>query len=1170
VRVSFSGFKAFEVADIKLDAGTEHSLPPIQLELGPVTETVTVEAGLQTVQTTTATITGTVQRKQIEDLPILDRAPVNLVALQAGVNQNGRSNTTINGTRSTFTSLTLDGINIQDNFIRTSAIFSPNLPLISQVAEFTITNSNSPSPIGFGASAISLITPSGTNTWHGEGFWYYRSNAFSANDWFLNASGVPQSKLIQNQGGGSGGGPILKDKLFIYGYYELLRLKSGQNETNTILTSTARQGLFTYKDTSGALQQINLLSIASAKLGKTVGIDPFVAKLLQSLAGPDKINSFDVGDSSASQLFNTAGFIFSQRNNRTRDNWGFKADFVPSPKHAFAVTYAWNRDILDRGALDITNAVPLVQNNEKIHFLSAAWRWSPNSHFTNEFRFGFDLAPANFIVSKDLGTSVIDGGAGAPGAGQSLGCLPNCFIFSNPLGDGPQGVFRSQGRDTRTWAGQYNGSYLRGNHTFSFGWQSQYIRTAPFTCFSCPASYFVGMSSGNPATLQPGKPPIGDFPGGASSSVVTRANNLLASLAGFLNNGSDEFNVTSRTSGFVSSATNLRNYSLNNHAFYFSDSWRTFKNLTLSLGLRYEYAGRLCEQDGLELFPVLSDKTRGAAQAALLNPNAVYDFAGSCGGGTQFYNRDLNNYAPQFGFAWDPWGKGKTSVRGSFSIHYVNDEAIKAPVNASVGINGLNATASLSDLTTTISSGLPAFTTPIFKVPRNALNNMNDFGFGLLPQTTFIVDPQIATPYVQEWSFGIQHQVGWNTILEVSYRGNHGTKLTRAIDLNQINIGIQGFLDDFNRARKNGFICEAAGKGFNPACTLPGSQPLTVISTLPGSAALGIKAGGNLGSSSIRGRIRRGEAGDYLSFFEQRNLCGGLLASCVPNTLVFPAYLLSNLANSNYHAGVVEIRRRWSSGLYFQANYTFSKVLTDSTGQDQNVFDPRLDNANPRLDRSRADFDLTHAFKANFTYELPFGHGHRLASSSSWADRLVGGWNVSSIFTWQTGAPFSILSNRGTLNRVGRSTAKNTAFTTLDAQAVKNIVGLRVTPTGVFIVDAGQINSANGNAGVNDDSINGCVPFGPAGLCNPQPGQVGNIIRRGFSGPAFFNWDFSTFKRTRITERVSTEFRADFFNFLNHPTFFAGDQDINSTTFGKLTSTLSNPRVIQFGLRLLF
>jgi len=664
------------------------------------------------------------------------------------------------------------------------------------------------------------------------------------------------------------------------------------------------------------------------------------------------------------------------------------------------------------------------------------------------------------------------------------------------------------------------------------------------------------MSSKNKAALQ-----SSDFPGGASSSVQTRANNLLASLAGFLNNGLDEFNVTSRTSGFVSGATNLRNYSLNNHAFYFGDSWRILKNLTVTPGIRYEYAGRLCEQDGLELFPVLSDNSRRAAVEALLDPNAVYNFAGNCGGGTPFYTRDLNNYAPQFGFAWDPWGKGKTSLRGSYSIHFVNDEAIKAPVNAARGIAGLNATSSLSDLTTTISSGLPSFPTPTFKVPRNALDNINDFGSGFVTQTTFILDPQIKTPYVQEWSFGIQHEVGWNTVLEVSYRGNHGTKLARVIDLNQINIGVTGFLDDFNRARKNGFICEAAGKGFNPACTLPGSQTLTVIPQLG--------FGGLLSSGTIRGQIRRGEVGEYLSFFELRSLCGGL-TTCAPNLLVFPADLLGNFANSNYQAGVVEVRRRWSRGLYFQANYTFSKVLTDSTGQDQNVFDPRLDNANPRLDRSRADFDLTHAFKGNFTYELPFGHGHRLASSSSWADRLVGGWNISSIFTWQTGAPFSILSNRGTLNRAGRSGGNNTAFTTLDAQAVKSIVGLRVTPNGVFIINAGQINAANGNAGVNDDSINGCVPFGPAGLCNPQPGQAGNIIRRGFSGPSFFNWDLSMFKRTKITERVATEFRADFFNFLNHPTFFAGDQNINSTTFGKLTRTLSDPRVIQLGARLLF
>jgi hypothetical protein len=193
---------------------------------------------------------------------------------------------------------------------------------------------------------------------------------------------------------------------------------------------------------------------------------------------------------------------------------------------------------------------------------------------------------------------------------------------------------------------------------------------------------------------------------------------------------------------------------------------------------------------------------------------------------------------------------------------------------------------------------------------------------------------------------------------------------------------------------------------------------------------------------------------------------------------------------------------------------------------------------------------------------------------------LIAGWNIGSIFTWQSGSPFSILSNRGTLNRAGRSTANNTAFTTLaNWQDLKNVVHLTVTPNGVFIIDPAQINVANSNTGANDDSIAGCVPFGPGQLCNPQPGQVGNTVRPklAFSGPSFFNWNFNAIKKTKINERFSTEFRVDFTNLLNHPTFSTFnpntnnfDENINSTTFGRLLSTQSDPRRIQFGLRFLF
>ncbi len=178
VSASKTGFKLGEVTGVKLDASTVYSVKPISLEVGSNAETVVVEGGAELVNTTSAEVTGTVEKKQIDDLPILDRNPLALLSLQAGVANSGpggSAETTINGQRSSFSNVTLDGINIQDNFIRENALdFTPNLPFLSQAQEFTVTEQNGDVD-KTGSSGVSIVTPKGTNAWHGEGFWYYRT-----------------------------------------------------------------------------------------------------------------------------------------------------------------------------------------------------------------------------------------------------------------------------------------------------------------------------------------------------------------------------------------------------------------------------------------------------------------------------------------------------------------------------------------------------------------------------------------------------------------------------------------------------------------------------------------------------------------------------------------------------------------------------------------------------------------------------------------------------------------------------------------------------------------------------------------------------------------------------------------------------------------------------------
>jgi len=280
----------------------------------------------------------------------------------------------------------------------------------------------------------------------------------------------------------------------------------------------------------------------------------------------------------------------------------------------------------------------------------------------------------------------------------------------------------------------------------------------------------------------------------------------------------------------------------------------------------------------------------------------------------------------------------------------------------------------------------------------------------------------------------------------------------------------------------------------------------------------------------------------------------------------------------------VEIRRRFRQGLNFQGSYTFSKVFTDFSADTNGAtsrFFPYLDNAQPGLERARANFDLSHAFKANFLYELPFGKGNTWAPSNKILSQLVSGWTASSIFTWQSGAPFSILSGRGTLNRAFRSILTNTAQTASTPQQIAGQLGTYQSNGEVLLINPKFVGSDG--RGVPDDSLT-CTPIVAGGFCNPDPGTVGNLPRNAFNGPAFFNWDLGILKGFPITESKNLEFRVEMFNAPNRPTFAVGDSTflvanpsaspsdmyINDPKFGVATSTASTPRVIQMGLRFIF
>jgi hypothetical protein len=673
------------------------------------------------------------------------------------------------------------------------------------------------------------------------------------------------------------------------------------------------------------------------------------------------------------------------------------------------------------------------------------------------------------------------------------------------------------------------------------------------------------------------------FPGTVPTAQRAAANSLLALLGGIISGGNQAFNVTSQNSGFVPGATNVRRYQNEQYALYASDQWRARSDLTINFGLRYDYYTPVRSVDGLFFEPVIADGEDPVQ--AILNPNGKYQFVGgNAGKANTFYKGDKDNFSPNIGIAYSPrstsgfgkylLGEGKTVIRGGYRISYINDELFKSVINAGVGNAGLlQNVAALNPLTGTTAlnarvNNLPVIPAPTFNGNRTYLTN-NTAAFNFFG-TVYGIDPDISAPKVHEFNFGVQRDIGFNSVLEVRYVGTRGRDLLRAVDLNQIDIRSNGFVADFNRARANFLLTGNAG------CTVvqnPGCQALTVFPNLG--------SGGLLTNATITGQLVAGTPADLALIYIQNGLTGNV--RFLPNPSTGVADYLHNGGVSDYNGLQVELRRRFAHGLLVQANYTFSKSLTNSqgaqtnaTGDTQNRFDPLLDNQNPDLEYSRALSDQTHKFNLNAIYLLPFGKGERFLNQGGIVDKIFGGFQLSGILQIGSGAPVTFTDVRGTLNRAGRSN-RQTAVTNLTKEELKKLVGVYKTPNGVFFLPPsvlgrnpdGTINTSIGGTGRGANGF-GSPAFQGQVFFNNAPGTTSGLERNIVNGPTFYSLDLTLAKQITFGERYSFRIEGSAFNALNLTNFAVGQSlDINSSTFGQITQALS-PRIVQVAARFSF
>lgn len=1167
VSVEGTGFKRTVAPNIVVEVSKTSELT-ITMEVGLPSESVTITAAQEVVNTTNPSLTSVISTKQVADLPLAGRNPLELAGLQAGIAVVGTDvrGSSVGGLRQTATNVTQDGINAMDNFVKTSSFFAISAPSLNSVSEFSITTNTVGSEQGRGVAQVNMVTRSGTNDFSGGVFYMIRNDALNANSFFNNLTGTKRPRQNQHFFGGDIGGPVPvfnfgeggpmflsgRDRAFFFFSYEGFRENFQATRNRTVLTQQARQGIFRYIGTNGQLQSVNLLTLGGRAL------NPLVGALIASTPLP---NNDLVGDT-----LNTAGYTYNVTGVDENDKYVFRYDHhlvKESPAGAHKLEFVFNRATFllapdTFNSLDAPFPGGANAQQESTRWLITPALISTFGNMTNSFRYGRQWSPVGFLRESNPASPFV--------------------VFAT--GTTPDNTFMSQGRTTTVDQIRDDFTMPKGSHLIKFGADYQKVHAYTFNDAGINQIINLGSNSSNPSGLT-----LTQFPFGTNADV-SRASAVYNTIVGLLGSSSQTFNVATPTSGFVSGATRERVFRQQDIALYAQDQWRAWQNLTLNYGLRWDFMGVPTIPNGLaiqvtnycDIYGVsgCGNLFRPNAPAGAAPPVATLNFV-SGETGKALYNDDWNNFAPFVGIAYSPDFKdgflrtlfgetGKSAIRLGYSMSYLRDgfTVISNALGTGTTNPGLIQSAANTTPTGVLTAAGVPLTTPTFRMPITDRDNfLVNPGNGL-----WAINPDLRIPYVHQWSVGFEREIFPKTAIEVRYVGNKAVGTWRAYDINEVNIFENGFLQEFLNAQRN--LAARGGTSFAPGCT--GCVDLPILNRFFGSPTSTFYTNStfisNLNNNSV-GTLASTLAYSATFRAARENPANGIPANFfVANPNAAFARILTNESDSNYHALQVELRRRFSEGLMFQADYTFSKALTnaaDTYGNNQSDLTSWRTLRNKDLDWRRSNLDQTHRFVANALYEIPFGRGRRFASNTNWfVDRLIGGWTVGSIVTWQTRPPWFIWSNRATFNsfNAGNNPAQ---LLGISFEEFKKNVGIYKTPTGVYFINPDLLNITTNSAGNFVSST-----LKPGLLGQPAPGTFGNFPMNSIAGPNYFNVDMSLVKRVPLGERVRFELKTTFINIFNIPNFVYNGNSFDDTNFGRISGQSGNPRIIHFQSSLRF
>jgi hypothetical protein len=1112
-------------------------------------------------------------------------------------------------------------MNTQDNMLKSSdGFFSYVYPSVDSLDEVTVTPSDGQADAsGQGAAQIKFVTKSGTNNFHGGGFYQLRQTGWNANYYFNNQQSLPRDIVKLTQRGLHAGGPILKQKAFFYTNYEQYKLPGTKSYTRQIMTPDALNGIFSYCPTGttnaactanpGLLQKVNLYQLAGAN-GQPTTPDPILAKTFQGIDAT-KSGGTLIPRGVSNSDYNRMDLNYQPNGNQMRHFLTTRLDYNITNSHHLSFVY--NYDKYNSTPDFLNNVVDAYPNSGAVFGTKVntgqfsnrfegtlSLRSQFGAHITNEWRGGLNGGTVLFFpdISPGLYT-------------QWNGYRPLFRLSGGSTTDYLSPVSTATSMQRRNGPGKDiadNVYYVRGAHLFGFGGEFTQINAwQQIASTDTMPSITFGANTGDPILSNVFN--AANLPN-SSTTNQTDAATLYAILTGRVSSISKQLTLDEKTKQYSATPTIDRNRQ-REYGFFAQDSWRARKDLTVYAGLRIEKQGAYENVNGLYSRTGYDALWGVSGVGNLFKPGVltgvVPTFIPQAG---DPYNIPTK-LAPSAGIAWQAPGMtgilgkifgseaGKTVLRVGYGISTVREGQ-----NLFIGLwganQGLTQTASVSPTSTPADFGaagsvlfrnpLPTksglLASPVYPIAAGFTTALNDF------------QPNMALGYVQSWNIGLQRELGRNMVMEIRYTGNHGVHLWRQYNLDEVNIFENGFLNEFMIATNNlriargGNLNNTAGGNNWGNQGLPGQLPVPILQT-----AIGNTTDATIASQILTGQAGAAASGIALNAGRIANLTAATSKACnggpcpinlfVVNPTVASggSFVETNDGSSYYDAMQLELNRRLSHGLQVQANYVWSKSLANGpTNSSTSVSQPTT-LRNLAIDKVPTSFDFRHAFKANWTYEMPFGPGRRLLSGGNPIVRkALEGWQMSGVVRVQSGAPFFLNGLQTFDNSNSTTFADGVVLHNMTADDLQHMVNINKT-TGtdgkgiVYFLPQSLINNtlaAFNMGGFTPAQLDPNAPYiGPA-----PAGQLG---WRGFIHQ---NWnrffDASIVKRTRIRESMNLEFRATALNIFNLTNFGVGASGTNYNNIGSSFGQVSGAyrdisgtvepggRILEFMLRFNF